>query len=83
MGKRNKQGEAVLQYIRKKGELTRYQAHNELGILNVGDVVLRLRRKGYNIITENIPVVNRYGTKTRYGIYRLKEEKKELSTKDN
>ena len=55
----------------KKGPMTKLDAMNATGVLNIGDCVMKLRRKGFEIKTEMISVRNRYGEKCRIAEYTL------------
>ena len=57
----------VLDYLYSHSGLTTRKAVNELNIMNVQDVILRLRRFGYNIQKEWIKTSN----KKKYAIYSL------------
>ena len=46
-------------------------AWQEFGIYRVSDVVLRLRKSGWHIITDELPVVNTFREKCLVGLYRL------------
>lgn len=60
--------EKVLQYLSDNRTLTTFKAVLILKIMNVADVIMRLRRYGYNI-----PDVEWKTSKNnkRYGVYRL------------
>lgn len=57
----------------KKGPLTKLEAINNLGILNVGARILELRQKGISVKTEMIPVKNRFGESCRVAEYMLEQ----------
>ena len=45
----------VLQYLKSHRAMTKIECISRLGILNVGDNIMKLRRKGYPIVTYMIP----------------------------
>ena len=56
------QKERVLEYIRETGSITQLEAIKELGVMRLADVVFRMKKDGYAIKTELVPVNTRYGT---------------------
>ena len=64
------QEEQVLDYMRKHGSITSWEAIWEYHITRLAAVVCNMRKDGYDIDT--IYETNQYGT--RYGRYVLKEE---------
>lgn len=67
------QQERVLQYIRDFGGITRAEAMSELGIANLPAVILDIRKKGVQVLTNEIESKNRYGQKITYAKYTLEE----------
>jgi hypothetical protein len=67
------QQERVLQYIRDFGSITRAEAMSELGIANLPAVILDIRKKGVQVLTNEIESKNRYGQKITYAKYTLEE----------
>lgn len=61
MGK-TEQKQRVLDYIRETGSITQLEAIKELGVMRLADVVFRMKKDGYAIKTELVPVKTRYGT---------------------
>lgn len=72
MKKTKSQLSEVLKYLmtHKRG-ITSVQAFNLFGVTRLSDIVFRLRKAGYNIITEQITTKNRYGHATTYARYIL------------
>jgi hypothetical protein len=66
-----KQEERLLQYLESGKTINPLQSWQELGIYRLSDVVLRLKRKGHDIITERKGCKNRFGEKCNFGEYRL------------
>ena len=67
------QPEMTLDYIREFGSITDLEAMRDLGIMRLGSVVHILRTRGYNVVTNSRTSKNRYGRKTNYAVYTLKE----------
>lgn len=55
------QNQRILDYIEETGGITQLEALNELGVMRLASRVSDLRRKGYNITSETMPVKNRFG----------------------
>ena len=56
------QKQSVLDYIRETGSITQLEAIKELGVLRLSAVIFQLKRDGYAIKSEPVPVKTRYGT---------------------
>lgn len=65
------QCEKILEYIRKFGSITSWQAYADLGITQLGARIWNLKEKGYVFTTERVYCKNRLGEKTHYDVYRL------------
>ena len=59
--------------IVKYGSITSLEAIEMYSATRLSSIIYTLRHNGYNIITEKIPFVDKFGTKTYYGRYFLKE----------
>lgn len=79
--KRTGHKERVLKYMLDFGSITYLDAVADLGVARLADVIFRLRKDGYRIITEDENGTNRYGDKVTYARYFL--EKKEGATHDS
>jgi hypothetical protein len=66
----------VLKHLKAHGKITSMEAITLFGATRLSDIIMRLR-KHYIIETEMVesPVPNRYGKKSRYGIYHYKGER--------
>lgn len=64
----------VLNYISKHGSIDSDQARKELGDARLSGTILGLRRKGYDIDTLRVDVINRYGESTWYGKYVMRND---------
>lgn len=65
------QNQLILDYIAEFGSITPLEAIQDLGIMRLASRISDLKRKGYNIISENVTIKNRYGEKCsikRYSI---------------
>lgn len=67
------QKEQVLQYLKKYGTITSWDAITTFGITRLADVILRLRRDGYKITTKTIR--KKKGERTiTFAEYRLRND---------
>ena len=71
--KRPTQRDKVLDYIRRFGFITSWQAYQDLGISQLGARIYELKRQGYIFSTTRVNTTNRLGEKTHYDEYRLVE----------
>lgn len=67
------QEKEVLDYLRKIGSITSWKAIVEFGATRLSAIIYNLRKKGYNIETNDLIVKNRYGNATVIAKYVLKE----------
>lgn len=67
------QEKEVLDYLRKIGSITSWEAIVEFGATRLSAIIYNLRKKGYNIETNDLIVKNRYGNATVIAKYVLKE----------
>lgn len=65
------QRDKVLDYIRKHGYITSWQAYQDLGVSQLGARVFELKERGYSFETKRINTRNRDGEPTHYDEYRL------------
>lgn len=70
--KKPTQCQKVLEYIRRYGSITSWQAYADLGVTQLGARIFNLKEKGYEFETTRIHTKNRMGEKTHYDEYRLK-----------
>lgn len=73
MKKRINQCDRVLRHLREFGELSDMDALKEYGIRRLAARIGELREQGHAIDTQMVKGMNRYGEKTRYAVYVLKE----------
>ena len=65
------QEERVVDWMKRKGEITSAIAYVELGIIQLPKRIWNLKRMGYKIKTEWREGKNRYGDKVRFCAYSL------------
>lgn len=71
--------ERVLEYIRKHGYITTWEAFRDLGCTRLSEYIRQLRQT-YNIVGEPVMTTNRYGEKTMYYKYRIVGEGNDIKT---
>ena len=69
--KKTNKTEEVLKHLQEHGSITSIEAIEKYGCTRLSAVIFKLRKRGYNIITEIIPFTDRYGTKSNFGKYIL------------
>lgn len=72
-GKKTNKTEKVLEHLKIYGTITSLEAIELYKATRLSDIIFRLRKRGLNITTINIPFVDIYGTKSAYGKYVLSE----------
>jgi|TARA_R100000081_G_C4767989_1_gene143859 hypothetical protein len=75
MTKRRKGGThytRLLDYLKENKTITSLQAIRDLGNTRLSATIFELRKDGYNISSDDIPVSNRWGGKTMVAEYKLK-----------
>lgn len=68
------QKDRILQYIRRFGSISSWEAYQELGITQLGARVDNLKKEGYQFRTEWESSTNRYGEKVDYKRYYLVDD---------
>ena len=61
----------LLEYLKKHKTITSLQAIRDLGNTRLSATIFELRKDGYTIDSTDIPVPNRWGTKTMVAEYKL------------
>ena len=69
--KRPTQKQKILDYIRRFGKITSWEAYSELGVTQLGARIYNLKEDGYIFSTTRVKTTNRLGEKTYYDEYRL------------
>lgn len=72
MAKTKTQWQDVLEHLKEHGSITSMEAWSIYHITRLADVIFKLRKRGYNILTEDCTGKNEYGVYT-YANYRLEE----------
>ena len=67
------QKQEILEYIKKHGSISSWEAYSKLGITQLGARLDQLRKDGYLFETEWVHKKNRNGKKTSYKKYKLYE----------
>lgn len=65
------QNNRIIDYLRKRGSITQFEALSELGIMRLASRISDLRRLGYLIESEMVVVKNRFDEECRVKRYRL------------
>ena len=71
--RKSTQRDKVLNYIRRFGFITSWQAYQDLGISQLGARIFELKERGYVFTKTRKNTTNRLGEKTHYDEYRLVE----------
>ena len=72
MKKTKTQKSEILRYLmtHKRG-ITSIQAIELFGATRLSDIIFRLRKEGYDIVTEQVTRKTRYGHVTTFAVYKL------------
>ena len=65
---------AVIEHLRKHKTITSMEAIKQYGATRLSSIIYVLKERGFEISTEIVVGVNRYGNRTRYGIYHLEKD---------
>lgn len=65
------QNERIIRHLNDYGSITSLEAINEYGILRLASRICDLKQRGYDIKSESVKSVNRYGETIRYARYSL------------
>tara|TARA_R100001510_G_scaffold20756_1_gene18163 strand:- start:2341 stop:2604 length:264 start_codon:yes stop_codon:yes gene_type:complete len=63
------QKEIILEHLKENKSITSWMAIQDYGITRLSDVILRLRREGYNIATKMVSGKDRRGKDSTYAKY--------------
>ena len=61
----------LLDYLKEFKHITRLDAIRDLGNTRLSATIYELRKDGYNIISEDLTVKNRWGNNTIIALYKL------------
>ena len=70
---RRTQQQAVLDWLKTGTGISSMDAFKALGVTRLSAVVFNLRKKGYNIESEEIETTTRFGSRVRIARYYLKD----------
>ena len=68
--KKSKQA-LILEHLKNYGTITSLEAIEKYGATRLAAIIFQLRKKGYNIITIDMPFTDRFGNHSTYGKYIL------------
>lgn len=74
--------EMTLRHLRDYGSITTWEAIKNYGITRISDKIYNLRKKGYNIASQDIEFTNRYGNKGKFCRYILKGDESDEAKRD-
>lgn len=63
--------ERVLKHLKEYGCITSLEAIDLYGATRLSAIIYNLRRRGYDIVTINMPFTDRFGSTAIYGKYIL------------
>lgn len=66
--------ERTLDYLKRFGSITSLDAFRDLGNTRLSATIYTLRKEGYNIESATETSLNRFGEKTHYDRYYLRED---------
>lgn len=61
-------------HLIEKGSITSWEAIKEYGATRLSSIIFNLRARGMNIETVMTEFIDKYGDKSKYGVYVLKEK---------
>lgn len=67
------QTQAVLDWLQSGDSISSFEAFKELGVTRLSAIIFSLRKKGYNITSEDEKTVNRFGGTVVFSRYKLEE----------
>lgn len=70
------QCEQILRHLQDYGSITSLEAMSEYGIMRLASRISDLKLLGYNIRSQGVKGMNRYGQPTRYVRYFMEEAKR-------
>lgn len=70
------QNQRILNYIDQFGSITQLEALRDLGVMRLASRISDLRKQGHKIVSEVVPVKNRFEEQCHIKRYRFDEEVK-------
>lgn len=64
----------VLNHLKIYGSISQREAVEFYNLYRLSSVIYALKKRGYDITTENAPFVSKYGIKSNFAIYHLVNE---------
>lgn len=61
----------VLKHLRENGSITSLEAIELYGATRLSGIIYVLRNRGYDIVTENVKLTDRFGNESYFGKYVL------------
>ena len=61
--------EKVLEHLKEYGSITSMEAIENYSATRLSAIIYNLRKRGYDIVTEDIQFVDRYGNENTFGKY--------------
>ncbi|MBQ8766585.1 MAG: helix-turn-helix domain-containing protein [Clostridia bacterium] len=74
--KKPTQNQRILNYIEQFGSITQLEALRDLGVMRLASRISDLRKQGHKIVSEVVPVKNRFEEQCHIKRYRFEEELK-------
>lgn len=71
-GKKQNKTQKVLKHLQQYGYITSLEAIEKYGATRLSAIIFTLRKRGYNIETEDIVFIDRFGSKSTFGKYVLR-----------
>ena len=68
MGKTNKHTQ-VLEHLQTHGSISSWEAIQTYGVTRLSSIIFNLRKRGYDIETEDMAMIDRYGNSGHYANY--------------
>lgn len=65
--------DCVIWHLENKKSLTSWEAIREYGITRLSQYIYMMRNNGYNVISEDATMINRFKNPVNYSIYKLKK----------
>lgn len=69
------QCERIVDYMRRYGSISTFEAFTDLGVARLASRINDLRKQGYSIISETRTSKNRYNETTHFSVYKLEDRK--------
>ena len=68
------QCQRIIDYIQQFGSISTLEAFRDLGVARLASRIHDLKGMGYNITSETVSSLNRFGEKTYFKVYRLADK---------